>query len=162
VGAIPGADRATTTPFPDWLDSDRGHRPSMVPFAEFGPEIAETATAFQEFHGFDDGLPSIYRCLAQWPPLFNALWDDLGPVLESETYATACARSDDHVDAFVDAAPYSPRLGPEALRSQGFDDELITDVQELFREFDTGAVDDVLPGLHCWAATVDTVGERDW
>lgn len=162
VGAIPGADRATTAPFPDWLDSDRGHRPSMVPFAEFGPEIAETATAFQEFHGFDDGLPSIYRCLAQWPPLFNALWDDLGPVLESETYATACARSDDHVDAFVDAAPYSPRLGPEALRSQGFDDELITDVQELFREFDTGAVDDVLPGLHCWAATVDAVGERDW
>lgn len=36
------------------------------------------------------------------------------------------------------------------------------DVQELFREFDIGAVDDVLPELHCWAATVDAVGERGW
>ena len=162
LGADPGTDRATTAPFPDWLDADRGSRPSMVPYDEFGEDVAETATAVQQFHGFDDGLPSIYRCLAQWPALFNTLWDDLGPVLESETFTTACDRTDRRVDAFVDAIPCSPRLDPEALRSRGFDDELVTDVRGLFREFDAGAVDDVLPGLHCWAATVDAVGERDW
>lgn len=160
VGADPGTDRATTAPFPDWLDANRGREPSMVPFDEFGEDVAETATAFQRFHGFEDGLPSIYRCLAQWPVLFNGLWEDLGPVLESETFVTACDRADECTDAFVDATPYSPRLAPDTLRTQGFDDELIADVQALFREFDVGAVDDVLPGLHCWAATVDAVGER--
>lgn len=162
VGANPGTDRATTAPFPEWLDADRGRAPSMVPFDEFGEDVAETATAFQQFHGFKDGLPSIYRCLAQWPVLFDALWTDLGPVLESETFVNACDRADECTDAFVDSTPYSPRLDADALRAQGFDDDLITDVQELFREFDEGAVDDVLPGLHLWAATVDEVGERDW
>ncbi|WP_266081868.1 halocarboxylic acid dehydrogenase DehI family protein [Haladaptatus caseinilyticus] len=162
VGTEPGANRETTAPFPDWLDADRGHTPSMVPFDEFAADIAETAAAFQQFHGFEDGLPSIYRCIAQWPKLFNSLWEDLGPVLESETFMTVCDRADECTDTFVDATPYSPRLEPDSLRIRGFDDDLITDVQELFREFDEGAVDDVLPGLHLWAATVDEVGERDW
>ena len=54
--------------------------------------------------------------------------------------------------------------GAEAahLAAHGFDDDLIADVQALFREFDEGAVDDVLPGLHLWAATVDETGVRDW
>ena len=65
-------------------------------------------------------------------------------------------------DAFVDATPYTPRLDPDALRTQGFDEGLITDVRAVFREFDEGAVDDVLPGLHLWPATVDEAGERDW
>ncbi|MBX0295887.1 halocarboxylic acid dehydrogenase DehI family protein [Haloarcula nitratireducens] len=162
VGADPGTDCATTAPFPDWLDADRGRTPSMVPFDEFGEDAAETAAAFRRFHGFDDGLASIYRCLAQWPTLFDALWTDLGPVLESETFETACDRADERTDAFVDGLPYSPRLGPDALREYGFDDGLIGDVQALFREFDEGAVDDVLPGIHLWAASVDSVGERDW
>lgn len=162
VGADPDTTRAATAPFPAWLDADRGKEPSMVPFDEFGEDVSETATAFQEFHGIDDGLPSIYRCLAQWPTFFNTLWADLGPVLESEPYTTAVDSADELTDEFVDSAPYSPRLGPDSLRSQGFDDDLITDVQDLFRTFDTGAIDDVLPALHCWAATVDVVGERDW
>jgi hypothetical protein len=161
VGADPGTDRATTAPFPEWLDSDRGREPSMVPLEEYDEDIAETASQFQAFHGFDDSLPSIYRCLAQWPALFDTLWADLGPVLSSEPYQTACDRADDRTDAFVDSVPYSPQLAPEALRRQGFDDDLITDVQQLFREFDEGALDDVIPGLHLWAATVDAVGERD-
>jgi hypothetical protein len=162
VGSDPATDRSATAPFPAWLDADRGREPSMVPFDEFDDEVRETAAAFQRFHGFDDGLPSIYRCLAQWPTLFDALWTDLGPVLESETFERACDRADELTDAFVDEAPYAPRLDPGALAWAGFDEELIADVQTLFREFDQGAVDDVLPGLHLWAATVDAVGERDW
>lgn len=162
VGASRGTDRATTAPFPAWLDAGRGREPSMVSTEEFGDDISETATQFQRFHGFDDGLPSIYRCLAQWPALFNTLWADLGPVLESETFETACDRANARTDAFVDSVPYSPRLGPDALDAQGFDEELVADVQQLFREFDEGALDDVIPGLHLWAATVDAVGERDW
>jgi len=162
VGTDPEPDRAATAQFPEWLDAARGREPSMVPADEFDEDISETADRFQTFHGFDDGLPSIYRCLAQWPALFDTLWADLGPVLESETYATACDRADERTDAFVDSVPYSPALAPDALGAQGFDDDLITDVQGLFREFDEGALDDVIPGLHLWAATVDVVGERDW
>ncbi|MDS0260271.1 halocarboxylic acid dehydrogenase DehI family protein [Haloarcula sp. S1CR25-12] len=162
VGASRGTDRAATAPFPDWLDAGRGREPSMVPVDEFDEDITETAAQFQRFHGFDDGLPSIYRCLAQWPTLFDALWADLGPVLESETFTAACDRADECTDAFVDSVPYSPRLAPDALATQGFDEALVADVQQLFREFDEGALDDVIPGLHLWAATVDAVGERDW
>lgn len=53
----------------------------MVSFSEFDPAVSETAAAFQQFHGFDGGLSSIYRCLAQWPTLFNALWEDFGSVM---------------------------------------------------------------------------------
>ncbi|MFC6756733.1 MULTISPECIES: halocarboxylic acid dehydrogenase DehI family protein [Haloarcula] len=162
VGSDLQPERAATAPFPDWLDADRGRQPSMVPVDEFDEDIAETAERFQQFHGFDDGLPSIYRCLAQWPALFETLWADLGPVLQSETYESACARADDLTDAFVDSVPYAPRLAPDALASQGFDEELVGDVQELFREFDEEMLDDVIPGLHLWAATVDAVGEREW
>lgn len=163
VGTDPGDDRATTAPIPDWLDADRGREPSLVPLdALDDDDVAETAAAFQQFHGFDDGLPSIYRCLAQWPTLFETLWTDLGPVLESEAFELACARADERTDAFVDAAPYAPRLGPDALAAHGFDEDLIADVQALFREFDEGVVDDVVPGLHLWAATVDETGMRDW
>jgi len=162
VGADPDRGRAATAPCPAWLDADRGRPPSMVPVDAVGDEIAETVAAIRAFHGFDDGLPSIYRCLAQWPGLLDALWADLGPVLEGPAFDAACDRADEATDAFVDAAPYTPRLGPGALRDHGFDDALIADVQALFREFDEGAVDDVLPGLHLWAATVDETGEREW
>lgn len=162
VGTSPEPERAATAPFPAWLDADRGRQPSMVPGDEFDEDIAETAAQFQQFHGFDDGLPSIYRCLAQWPTLFTALWTDLGPVLQSESYESACARADDLTDAFVDSVPYTPRLAPDALASQGFDEGLVGDVQKLFREFDEGLLDDVIPGLHLWAAIVDAVGEREW
>ena len=162
VGNDPATDRAATAPFPDWLDADRGRDPSMVPFDEFGDDVAETAAAFRAFHGLDEGLPSIYRCLAQWPPLFDALWDDLGPVLRSEAFEAACDRADERTEAFVEAAPYAPRIDPDALRARGFDDDLIPDVRGLFERFDEGPIADVLPGLHLWAATVDTVGVRDW
>jgi hypothetical protein len=162
VGTALDRDRAATAPFPEWLDSGRGRAPSMVPAEAFDEATAETAERFRAFHGFDDGLPSIYRCLAQWPALFDALWADLGPVLESESFTTACDRADERTEAFVDSVAYSPRLAPDTLRSQGFDEECIGDAQALFREFDEGAIDDVIPGLHLWAATVDAVGERDW
>lgn len=162
VGSEPATDRAATSPFPEWLDVDRGRKPSLVPFDDLSTEIAETADAVQRFHGFDGQLPSIYRCLAQWPSLFETSWADLEPTLQSDAFATACDRADELTDAFVDAAAYTPRLTPDALRSHGFDDELIGDVQALFCEFDEGAVDDVLPTLHIWAATVDAVGEREW
>lgn len=162
VGAAPGIERSTTAPFPDWLDSGRGREPSMVPFDELSEDVTETAAAFQQFHGFEDGLPSIYRCLAQWPGVFNTLWEDMGPVLESNTFERACESADECTDDFVESVPYTPRLEPEALRGSGFEPSLITDVQDLFREFDEGAVDDVLPGLHLWAATTDSVGERGW
>ncbi len=162
VGVDPERDRAATAPCPAWLDADRGRPPSMVPVDAVGDDVAETVAAVRAFHGFDDGLPSVYRCLAQWPGVFTTLWADLEPVLTGPGFRTACDRTEAAVAAFVESAAHTPRLGPDALRSHGFDEKLIADVQALFREFDEGAVDDVLPGLHLWAATVGETGERNW
>lgn len=162
VSASPAPGVAATSPFPAWLDADRGRPPTMVPFDEFGDDVAETAAAFQSFHGFETGLPSVYRCLAQWPSFFTALWRDLGPVLESETYEDACEQTDDLVDTFVDEVAYAPRLDSASLAAAGFADETVTDVRALFQQFDEGPVATVLPALHLWPATVDASGERDW
>jgi hypothetical protein len=56
---------------------------------------------------------------------------------------------------------YTPRLSPGDLRNVGFDDSVIEDVQALFREFNRGAVETVLPTLPVYAATVDAGGVRD-
>lgn len=57
--------------------------------------------------------------------------------------------------------PYTPRLSPEDLRNVGFDNSVIENVQTLFREFNSGAVETVLPTLPVYAATVDADGVRD-
>ncbi|WP_254536514.1 halocarboxylic acid dehydrogenase DehI family protein [Halomarina litorea] len=158
VGDSPLDERATTAPFPDWLDADRGRPPTMVDSA---PEsLDSTVEAVREFHGLGGDLPSIYRCLAQWPAFFETLWADVEPTLEGAGFDRACERTSDLVDEFVAGAPYRPRLAPEDLRGIGMEDDAIGDVQGLFHQFNTGAVETVLPALPVFAASVDAAGER--
>ncbi|MFC5971541.1 halocarboxylic acid dehydrogenase DehI family protein [Halomarina salina] len=154
----PTDERWATRPYPDWLDRERGSPPTMV---DTPPEdLAETVDSLRAFHGFEGDLPSIYRCLAQWPTFLDTLWTDLEPVFEGDGFDEACERSSEVVDEFVSNAPYRPRLAPDDLRALGMGDDAIEGVQGLFRQFNTGPVETVLPALPALAATVDASGER--
>lgn len=157
VGTEPRTDEAVTAPFPEDLDRDRGRQPSMV---DDTSEAADVADRLREFHGFGETLPSIYRCLLQWPDFAEHAWDDLEPRAESAAFDAAVDRTGDLVDEFVRTAPYRPRLGPDALRAAGFEDATIEGARELFRTFNTGPVETVLPMLPVLAATVGSEGRR--
>ncbi|MWG34607.1 halocarboxylic acid dehydrogenase DehI family protein [Halomarina oriensis] len=154
----PPDERWATGAFPDWLDRDRGAPPTMVDTPP--EELADTVDSIRAFHGFEESLPSIYRCLAQWPTFLDTLWSDLDPVFEGEGFDRALAETTDLVDEFVGTTPYRPRLAPADLRGVGVDDTTIEGVQGLFREFNTGPVETVLPALPAFAASVDASGER--
>ena len=162
VGGQPATDRAATAPYPEWLDDGRGAEPTMVPVDEV-PEVATDATsAIQAFHGLEDGLPSVYRCLAQWPGYLVPAWGDLEPVLQGAGFEDAVDRAEQVVDEHVDRVPHSPRLSPDDLRSAGFDATVVDDVAGLFREFNAGAIETVIPALPVFAATLDVAGKRSF
>ncbi|MCH7661352.1 MAG: hypothetical protein IH933_12485 [Euryarchaeota archaeon] len=162
IGTEFEGERATTAPFPDWLDRDRGRSPTMIDAGAVPETLSDTLETIRDFHGLDDGLPSIYRCLAQWPSLLEPMWDDLEPTMRSDAFSDACERVEDAIDGFADTVPYTPRLDPASLRVQGFDDETIDELGELFRSFNRGPIETVLPTLPIYAATVDAVGERSF
>lgn len=160
VGAEFEGDRATTAPIPDRLDRDRGLSPTMIDPGAVPDTLDDTIEAVRDFHGLDDGLPSIYRCLAQWPSLLEPMWNDLEPVMASGAFDDARKSAGRVVDEFVDRVPYAPRLDPPSLRARGFDDGTIDELQELFRSFNRGPIETVIPVLPIYAATVDAAGER--
>lgn len=49
---------------------------------------------------------------------------------------------------------------PSDLVDAGFDRTTVDDVQALFREFDRGPAETVVPALPVFAVTVDAAGER--
>jgi hypothetical protein len=160
VGDDFDARAAATEPMPAHLDRDRGLSPTMVE-ADGAPEaVADTVEQFRDFHGLNEGLPSIYRCLAQWPAYLRTAWDDLELTMESAAFDRACERASEETDAFVDSVPYAPRLSPDDLRARGMDDEAIAQLRELFETFNRGPIETVLPALHVHAATLDVAGRR--
>ncbi|MFC4358556.1 halocarboxylic acid dehydrogenase DehI family protein [Halobium salinum] len=163
VGESPAEDRAATAPLPDWLDRDRAHAPrspTMTPFSDLDEGLSGTVEAVQSFHGFDEGLPSVYRCLAQWPGAFERLWDDVAPVLESEAFERAVTEATDLAADYVSSLPYRPRLAPEDLRSVGVDDGTVEELRGLFETFNRGPVRTVLPAVPAFAAAFGVEGER--
>jgi len=158
LGTDVADERATTAPFPDHLDRDRGLPPTM---ADDVPEdVAGTVGAIQSFHGFEgDDLPSVYRCLLQWPGYLEPAWDGLEPRFEGSGFEAACERSSEVIESFVDGVPYRPALGQDALDAAGVGDAA-EDARELFQSFNSGPVETVLPALPVWAATVGADGER--
>jgi hypothetical protein len=160
VATSPATDRAATAPFPEWLDADRGGEPTMLAFDAVPPELDDVVPELRAFHGFEEGLPSIYRCLGQWPSFLARLWSDLEPVLTGEQFVRAREAATDRTATFVESLPSAPRLTPEDLRSAGFDDDTVADVRALFRRFDGGPATTVVPALPVFAATVDVGGPR--
>lgn len=151
---------ASTAPLPSWVDADRGREPSMAAFADLPEAVSSTVDAVQAFHGFEDGLPSVYRCLAQWPAFFEALWSDLEPVFESQAFDDATQAADEVAGDYVESIAYSPGLSQEELVSTGFDAEDVAGMAELSHSFNHGATDTVLTALPVFATTVGVGGKR--
>lgn len=162
IGEDPAVDRTATAPFPAWLDADRGRTPSMVAIDNVPAEIEQTVDEILAFHGIDEGIPSIYRCLAQWPTLLSIQWEDLGPALQSTEFESACSQVNDLTESFVSSVPYHPRLAPSDLRRLNLADERIAGLQDLFSAFRYGGVETVLPALPLYAASVDAEGVRSF
>ncbi|ELY49445.1 halocarboxylic acid dehydrogenase DehI family protein [Natronorubrum sulfidifaciens] len=160
IGTDPDRTRAATAPLPDWLDANRGRPPTMVAFDEPPADLADVVDGIQSFHGLEDGLPSIYRTLAQWPEYILQLWADLEPVLRSDGFSTAVDDGRRVITEYVDSLAYTPQLGPDALTQQGLDESAISELQGLFREFNQGAIETVIPALPVYATTVGAVGNR--
>lgn len=152
--------RGATAPYPLALDRDRGRSPTMIAPGDVPDELGDTVDSIQTFHGLDDGLPSIYRCLCQWPSYLDRVWEDLEPTMTGAAFEDACEDVRERTEDFVARTPYSPRLDPESLRSAGFDDETVADLQGLFREFNRGAIETVVPALPVYAVTLDAAGRR--
>jgi hypothetical protein len=152
---------AATAPFPAWLDADRGEPVTLAASGAAREAAPATVEAVDGFHG-TAFLPSIYRCLAQWPSAFERLWAGFEPVRESG-YDAARARADDLADAFAARPPTVPVVTPATLTAAGVDDGAAAHeaLSGLFSAFAAGA-GGVLPLLHGYAAAVDATGERGW
>ncbi len=159
VADRPASGRAATAPFPDYMDGARGREPTM---ADEVPEGAEgIAAAVRSFHGFEEGpMPSIYRCLLQWPEATAELWAALEDRFGGPAFELACERAGELTAGFVRELAYRPGLAPADLERAGFDEATVEGVQALFREFNTGPVGTVLPALPAYAATVGAGGPR--
>jgi hypothetical protein len=160
VGGSPATDRTATAPLPEWVDRDRGRPPTMAPVEAVADDCPAVVDAVQSFHGFDEGLPSVYRCLGQWPGAFEYLWSGLDSTLESDAFDRAVEESRGLVADHVSALPYRPRLSSDDLRGAGFDEGTVANVRELFETFNRGPVATVLPAVSLFAAAVDVAGER--
>jgi hypothetical protein len=101
VSTDPEVTRAATVPFPEWLDTDRGRPPTMIAADTVPNELDDVVSSIRAFHGFGDALPSIYRCLAQWPPFLSAAWTDLEPLFESDAFDLACEKTGKSTTTFI-------------------------------------------------------------
>lgn len=160
VATQPATDRTATAPFPAWLDSDRGRSVTLAGMDEAAERASKTVSAVREYHDLGPMLPSIHRCLAQWPDAFAALWGELEPAFSSESYATATENAAALVDGFIRGLPTRPALRPDELRAAGFEDEPVDALGEHFASFNTNA-GGVLPTLCAYASTAGAAGERD-
>jgi hypothetical protein len=128
----------------------------MVGPGETPPGTEETLAAVREAHDLGDGLPSIYRCLAQWPAALDAGWAAV--TADEEALAAARGEADRLVEDFVGRLAYTPRTTPADLRSAGLGGA-VEDMAALFGGFDAGGTD-LLPLLSGYAAAVGAEGRR--
>ena len=128
--------------------------PTMATVADSESALPETVSAVRSLHGLEEGLPSVYRCLAQWPDAFRAIWGAAAPELRSEGFRTATEQTADVAERAVTGAAYAPRLAPADFAAVGLEDEAIAGLRDLFAEFNRGAVETVLPAVHVLAAAV--------
>jgi len=152
--------RSATAPYPEWLDDGRGSKPTMIPFGTVPDDVEATLDDVVTAHGFDAGLPSIYRCLAQWPSYLRTAWERVGPVVGSDDIAAITGDVSEAVDSFTSRLPYRPNLSPDALRRDGFSDGTVADLQSFVREFNRDPIESVVPVLPMYAHLVGAAGPR--
>jgi len=154
----PRTDEAATAPLPEWLDRDRGVEPTMTSVEDPTGEFGETVGDVRSVHELGPVLPSIYRCLAQWPAYLTTAWPGVREALTGDAFDGPAAFG--VVESYVDELPYRPRLSPADLEEAGFEREAIGDLQDLFAGFNRGAEGTLLPSIHLHAATVGVTGHR--
>ncbi len=125
---------------------------ASVPTAE--ERLPETIHAIRTFHGLNDGLPSVYRCLVQWPNPAATMWEQVAPVLRSQDFRESTDRTLELVDTVLDETAYVPQLAPDDFKAIGCSRETVEDLQALFAEFNRGAIETVLPAVHVYAEAV--------
>lgn len=155
-------EAATTEPFPDWLDRNRGSQPSMIGFKEIPTDLDETVSSIQAFHGYEDSLPSIYRCGAQWPAFLRTAWGDLSPIVDDDGFEELYSDAYGLVEDYARQIPYQPQVRIRHLEQAGFERDRIDGMKTLFREFNRGAIaaQTIVPFLHILAAMVGAEGVR--
>lgn len=164
----PREGHAATAPAPEWLDTDRGARVTVLDSDAAREAAPDTVADIDAYHG-TAFLPSIYRCSAQWPSYLERAWTDLEPLRTAPpddsvgSFAAAERAADETVDGFLERPPVPFTVTTEGLAAAGVDDpaDALSDLQNTFAAFASG-VSGVLPVLHALAATVDATGERDW
>ena len=152
----PATEAAATEPLPRWLDRDRGRSPTMTSVEDPDGSFATTVESIRSYHDLGPVLPSIYRCLAQWPGYLTTAW----PAVEEALKAADLSAAFEVVEEYVDELPFQPRLTPADLDSMEFDAETVTELQGLFDAFNQGPGGTVLPAIHLHAATVGASGHR--
>ncbi|MFW6045819.1 MAG: halocarboxylic acid dehydrogenase DehI family protein [Natronomonas sp.] len=146
---------AATEPFPEWLDRDRGRPPSML-----SQEAARDVVPDDLASSFGAMVPSIYRCLAQWPPYLEQATRDLRPVFESAAFEDVGTVAFDLAETYLDRIPYTPRVDPDGLVDAGADVVTVAELRDLLETFRAGG-ESILSLLHVYAATVGAEGERE-
>ena len=161
VGTTPPDTPRATEPLPAALDRDRGAPPTLAAFDDPPADLAGTIDSIQAFHGIDEGLPSLHRCLMQWPEYLSRAWTDVEPTLRDDAFADGCAAARRVVEGYVESLPYVPQLGATTLEARGIDEDAIAELGALFREFNLGAIETVVPSIHVFADTLRVTGKRD-
>lgn len=129
--------------------------PTMATVADSRAALPETIEHITAFHGLEDGLPSVYRCLAQWPDALRATWATAEPALESAAFEAATDRTATVTEQALGETAYTPRLAPADFERLGLDGERIDALASLFAEFNRGAIETVLPAVHVFAGALD-------
>lgn len=160
VSTAPATHRSATAPYPNWLDADRGHPVTLAGMEESAERAPAAVAAVRDYHDLDAMLPSIHRCLAQWPTAFDTLWRRLRPIYTGKTYEAATDEAADLVNAFVRGLPSPPALRPDEFRAAGFSDDSIDAMAAHFTGITQNATD-VLPTLMGYALCMGVAGERD-
>jgi hypothetical protein len=170
--ATPREGHAATASAPDWLDADRGDRVTVLDSDAARAAAPDTLDAIEAFHA-TAFLPSIYRCLAQWPSYLETAWADTAPLRDAGSdsdggdapagFDAAREAASECVEAFVGRPPVAVTVTTDGLAAAGVDDpaDALADLRNTFAAFAAGA-SGVLPFLHAYAATVDATGERGW
>lgn len=162
-GTLPAPEEpsyAATAPFPPSMAREGLGAPAMVDLDDVPAAGAGTVADVRSFHGFDDGLPSVYRCLLQWPEAFATAWAAVEPALEHGAFEDATAAGEARVRSFLAGRAYEPRIAPDDLRRAGVDDGAVDALGSLFAEFRYGPVRTVLPAVAIVASALGAGGPR--
>lgn len=152
----------STAPFTAASNDRSKGAPTMVDTTAIPEQLSDTIESLQAFHGIENGIPSIYRCLAQWPDVLQTLWQELHPVLTGPRFDTAAEETSSLLATQATSLGYSPAITPEVLRARGYEQSTITEITEFIDGFYHGPADTVLLTLPIYATVVTAGGRRSF